>query len=460
MVDGILNANAFDSRPVAGASSPFTDGALILPLDAIQEFNMEENPKAEYGGKPGAMVNVGIRTGTNNLHGTAYAFGRDGNWDARNLYNPAPGADGSCAQATCDHLAANLEQFGASVGGPIKKDKLFFFGNYEGLRSNIANDLVTSVPETASQVTAGKADPKHSMVDAILALQNAGVAVSPLSKTLLGCPSGALTLASTCTGGLIQNLTSGNASSTSYLSDFPNTNTSDNGVGKIDYRINDKHMINGMLYRANYTSIGEDFPMVNTAWENNVAESAWTASGNWIWTASSRMVNEFRVGYNRFVFQFLPADRNQFANGSYALDGTTYPINTGVTSYGGFPTVTIAGFGPTQLGSRRGRPLEASPNPYLDFQDNLSYLKGKHSFKYGFQFSHIEGDSDTHDTRGWIQFLGGQATTDFPALLAFAPKGSTALEDFFAGTPTQAARTNRQSCHSLYLQSVRGVCSG
>jgi len=66
-------------------------------------------------------------------------------------------------------------------------------------------------------------------------------------------------------------------------------------------------------------------------------------------------------------------------------------------------------------------------------------LKGKHSFKYGFQFSHIEGDSDTHDTRGWIQFLGGQATTDFPALLAFAPKGSTALEDFFAGTPTQAA---------------------
>ena len=95
MVDGILNANAFDARPVAGASSPFTDGALILPLDAIQEFNIEENPKAEYGGKPGAMVNVGIRSGTNNLHGTAYAFGRDGSWDARNLFNPGR-PDGSC----------------------------------------------------------------------------------------------------------------------------------------------------------------------------------------------------------------------------------------------------------------------------------------------------------------------------------------------------------------------------
>jgi len=411
MVDGILNANAFDSRPVAGASSPFTDGALILPLDAIQEFNIEENPKAEYGGKPGAMVNVGIRSGTNNLHGTAYAFGRESSWDARNIFNPAPNPV----------LPAQLEQFGGSVGGPIKKDKLFFFANYEGLRSYIANAIGTSVPETAS--TGNQA---HSMVDAILALQNAGVPVSPLSLTLFGCPSGTLTSASTCTGGVIQNAP---ANTTSYLSTVPNTNTSDNGIAKLDYRINDKHMINGMIYKANYNSLGEDFPMVNTAWGNNVLESAWTASGNWIWTTSSRLVNEFRVGYNRFNFQFLPADRNQMANGNYSLDGVTYPINTGITSYGGFPTVTISGFGATQLGSRRGRPLEATPNPYLDFQDNVSYLLGKHSLKFGGQFSHIEGDSNTHDTRGWVQFLGGQTLAGT----------STSLEDFFAGLPTQAA---------------------
>jgi len=411
MVDGILNANAFDSRPVAGASSPFTDGALILPLDAIQEFNMEENPKAEYGGKPGAMVNVGIRSGTNNLHGTGYAFGRESSWDARNLFNPAPNPV----------LPAQLEQFGASVGGPIKKDKLFFFADYEGLRSSIANAIGTSVPETASTGSTS-----HSMVDAIIALQNGGVAVSPLSLALLGCPAGKLTVASTCTGGVIQNAP---AKTTSYVSTVPNTNTSDNGIAKIDYRINDKHMINGMLYKANYSSLGEDFPMVNTAWGNNVIETAWTTSGNWIWTASSRLVNEFRVGYNRFVFDFLPADRNQFANGNYSLDGVTYPINTGITSYGGFPTVTISGFGATQLGSRRGRPLQAAPNPYLDFQDNVSYLLGKNNFKFGGQFSHIEGDSDTHDTRGWIQFLGGQTLGN----------ASTSLEDFFAGLPTQAA---------------------
>src|SRR4029077_8271875 len=189
MIDGILNANAFDARPVAGASSPFTDGALILPIDAIQEFNLMENPKAEYGGKPGAMVNVGIRSGTNNLHGSAYAFGRDGSWDARNLFNPPPHTV----------LPLALEQFGAAVGGPIKKDKLFFFANYEGMRSSLANAIGTSVPETASQVstpvkrtcpTRVVGDCKHSMVDAILALQKANVPVSALSKSLLGCPAG------------------------------------------------------------------------------------------------------------------------------------------------------------------------------------------------------------------------------------------------------------------------------
>src|SRR5947209_14728703 len=63
MVDGVINAGFYDARPVTGASSYITDGATILPIDAIQEFNLEENPKAEYGWKPGAVVNVGIRSG-------------------------------------------------------------------------------------------------------------------------------------------------------------------------------------------------------------------------------------------------------------------------------------------------------------------------------------------------------------------------------------------------------------
>ena len=403
MVDGILNANAFDSRPVAGASSPFTDGALILPIDAIQEFNLMENPKAEYGGKPGAVVNVGIRSGTNGFHGTAYAFGRNGSWDARNLFNPAPNPV----------LPVELEQFGAVLGGRIIKDKLFFFAGYEGLRSFLANAIGTAVPYTGPGATA---DPRNSMVDAINALQAKGVQPSPLSLKLLGCTAGA---APSCTGGYIQNAPS---SSTTYVSTLPNNNVSDNGITKIDYHINSKHMINGMLYKANYTSLGEDFPMVNSIWGNTVVEPAWTTSGNWIWTAKSDLVNDFRVGYNRFGFFFLPAD------GSTLADGKGYPINTGITSTGGFPTVDIYGFGQTQLGSRRGRPLEAAPNPYYNFQDNLSYLRGSHALKFGFEFAHIEGDSNPHDNRGRIDFQGKQSSVI---------TNSTPLEDFFAGLPSR-----------------------
>src|SRR6202040_4069629 len=160
-VDGVINANFFDSRPIAGMPSPITDGATILPIDAIQEFNLEENPKAEYGWKPGAVVNVGIRSGTNTFHGSAYAFCRDGSWDARNLFNPVPQAE----------LPVQLEQFGGVAGGPIKKDKLFFFGGYEGLRSYIG--FVGGIGVPATKTLGG--DPTHSMVDAITALQNAGI---------------------------------------------------------------------------------------------------------------------------------------------------------------------------------------------------------------------------------------------------------------------------------------------
>src|SRR6516164_11600713 len=90
LVDGVFNANFQDRRPIANMPSPFTDAATILPIDAIQEFNLTENPKAESGFSPGAVVNVGIRSGTNQFHGSAYGFGRYDAWDARNLFNPPP----------------------------------------------------------------------------------------------------------------------------------------------------------------------------------------------------------------------------------------------------------------------------------------------------------------------------------------------------------------------------------
>ena len=426
MVEGVINASFYDARPVTGASSFITDGATILPIDAIQEFNLEENPKAEYGWKPGAVVNVGIRSGTNTLHGAAYAFGRDDSFDARNIFNPAPDASGNCGQATCAKLPLTLEQFGGVVGGPIKKDKLFFFAGYEGMRSFIGNAFATTLPATSAL---GK--PKSSMVDAINAVASSGggfntALLSPVSLKLLGCTVGATAAATACTGGLMQNAP---ATSTNYLSTFPNTNTSNNGVAKLDYRINSKHMINGMLWIGRYVGDGEDHPIVNPAWLDTAIIPNWTVVGNEVWTPSSTVVNELRLGYTRNGQRLLPDDRNVFA------DGVSYPLNTGVTSFGGFPTVRISGFGPggRVLGSWNGRPVENGPNPFYDLTDSVSYLKGKHALKFGGEYAHVETDFEVHDTRGTI-FFDGKKT----AGVTDCAGKSCPLEDFFAGKPARA----------------------
>jgi hypothetical protein len=402
MLDGVFNANFYDARPVANMPSPFTDAATILPIDAIQEFNLEENPKAEFGWKPGAVVNVGIRSGTNTLHGSAYAFGRDVNWDARNLFNPPPQ----------EKVPTELEQFGGVVGGHIKKDQLFFFAGYEGLRSTVGNAFGTSVPEIAGQPTA---DPKHSLVDAITDLQKAGVTPSPVSLKLAGCTLGP----TSCTGGLYQGASPTTAS---YTSSFPNSNVSDNGIGKIDYRINAKHMINGMVWTGDYKGNGEDHPLPNQVFTSPILIRTWTVATNWIWTPSSRLVNEVRFGLNRATFILGVNDINVLA------DGKGYPINTGAT-LGGLPIITVSGF--AQLGGWRNRPNSFGPSPDYHYQDSVSYLLGRHNFKFGGEFAHIHVDTSNGGAgRGQIDFKGGKTSQIL---------NSTPLEDFLAGNPTQGS---------------------
>ena len=430
MMDGVINVSFYDDRQVGNAPSAFTDAATIVPIDAIQEFNLEENPKAEYGWKPGAIVNVGIKSGTNTLHGSAYAFGRYDGWDARNAFNPGPQADGTCISPSglCDKLPVQLKQFGGVVGGPIKKDKLFFLAGYEGLRSLIGNVFVFPMPATGAGL-----GPANSMVDAINGVASSGggfntALLSPISLKLLGCTVGAAAAATACTGGLILNAPS---TSNSYASTFPNTNISDNGITKIDYAINSKNRISGMLWVGYYEAFGQDHPTVNPLFGSGIYIRSWSNVENWIWTPSSTVVNEVRFGYDRLTQGFTIGDEGIIPDGSGGLctvsgcGGKGYPLNTGVTIGGGLPNITIAGFA-GGLGNPNGtRPGVTGPSPYFDFQDSLSYLRGNHSLKFGGELTHIDADQITTDFRG-IQ-------VNFNGNLAFA--GSTPLEDFFAGTP-------------------------
>ncbi|HEV2523137.1 MAG TPA: TonB-dependent receptor [Candidatus Acidoferrales bacterium] len=425
MIDGVINHNFYDHRPVAGMPSPITDGATILPLDSIQEFNLMENPKAEYGWDPGAVVNIGVKSGTNSLHGSAYGFYRSAAWDARNYFNVVPNPDGTCVLSSCAKTTAQLKQFGGSVGGPIKKDKLFFFANYEALRDLIGNVFGTTngtggVPETvpsptkpstASCVPAvlavnANADCNTSMVDALNNLIAQGITPSTVTLALTGCtPGTSSTLAATmCTGGFWPH----GQTSTSFLSTFPNTNVSDNGVAKFDYHINDKNTLNGLFIIGRYTGLGEDRGFINSIFLNGYPISTYTASGTWDYTPNSRMVNEFRFGYNK-----ASIDQTNLDGGLNNIINTGAPVP-------GFPVVNInnadpgaAAFG--QFGTWHSRPQGSDNNPYWDAQESLSYLVGKHALKFGYEWAHMEADTNIPDTgRGQISFAD--------------------LQSFFAGT--------------------------
>ena len=117
--------------------------------------------KRNTAGGPGSVINVGVKSGTNSLHGTAYAFGRDASaTDAANYFS-TPGVPGV--------TPATLEQFGATAGGPIIKNKLFFFVGYEGLRVDLGDVAVDSIPTAVAGLGV-----KESLVDACNALTSHG----------------------------------------------------------------------------------------------------------------------------------------------------------------------------------------------------------------------------------------------------------------------------------------------
>jgi hypothetical protein len=171
--------------------------------------------------------------------------------------------------------------------------------------------------------------------------------------------------------------------------------------------------LNGLFIIGDYVGTGEDHPFVTSAFLDDFLIKTYTASGTWDYTPNSAMVNELRFGYNRLEYSITSNDAT-----------LPDPINTGL-SIAGLPNIYITGF--NFLGTWHNRPQTISPNPYYDFQDAFSYLKGKHSFKFGYEYTHIEADSNIPNYgRGRVNFKGGHDS---------AIPGSTPMEDLFAGAP-------------------------
>ena len=279
VLDGVADQMAYYTTSAinGGYSAGGPEQAVLLPTDAIQEFNVVENSKAEFGWRPGAQLNVGLKSGANSTHGSAFALGRSTALMAQNAFF-----------STKPPVA--FEDFGGSFGGAIKKDKLFYLLGYEGQRYNIGNPRNSNVPTTLPGVTftAGT-----SLPDAINDLLKNGVAPSPLSLALAGCVT-APAVTCTANAGLFAN----NTTSTSFPVDFLTSGGTDNGSIKVDYHLNDHHNFSGEFFDGDGIAVAPVSNVNQPYWTSPLEVHTKVARAWWTWVPNSAWVNDARFGWD------------------------------------------------------------------------------------------------------------------------------------------------------------------
>jgi hypothetical protein len=435
LVNGIMASEPWTGQSVFNGVMAAGDAGTILPVDAIDEFKTEENPRAEFGWKPGAIVNVGIKSGTNGLHGSAYAYGRDTAFDARNYFNPDP----------TPKVPVALEQFGAFLGGPIKKDKLFYFVNYESQRYGIGNPAQVATFET----TPGGGT-KKSLIDACNAALTAGK-LTALSASLAGLDTSCNPLSSALTtdpGGLQFQGLFPVSSSGIINSALVTNNIINGGLAKVDYRPDDKNQFEGMYFisEGNNSAVDNPGPEISTNWLSAQHARSMAASGEWVYTSSSSRINELRFGYAHYYQTFFGTDINQNP-ADYDFNGYKVEMPTGLGGssnplFNGFPGLSFSGAG-VGITIGVGWPKIIGPDGVLEISDSYSILKGKHAFKFGGGFIYDTSDNlETSNGKGPIRFNTGG--------------GNTTLENFFEGDLNRARLMVGNAQRYMYANSFDG----
>ncbi len=309
-------------------------------IDAIQEFRVYANSfSAEYGQALGAVVNLITKSGTNEFHGGLFEYFRNEVLDSRNYFNVPPARQPSY----------RLNQFGGSLGGPIVRDKLFFFGNYEGIRQRSGKTISTFVPTQE--------------------FRNTVVPEVRPALDMLPLPNGAASPSDPRLG--------------SYVQNFSDPLTENTGSIKGDYIIGPNDRLSGR-YNINknltQTYFGVARGQVQTApGFMQLAKLTYTK----VWTP--RLLNETGIAFNRMHIDPRSADSEEIRN---------FPI----TSLGS----GSAGVGPALFD------LKVANNSY-SFLETMSYLTGRHQLKFGAQIIRNQNNKEL----GFQRTVTHQVLEDF-----------------------------------------------
>ena len=322
-------------------------------INTVQEFKADNSTfSAEYGRNSGAIVNIATRSGTNDFHGEAFEFFRNSALDARNFFERTP-----------DPAAFHRNQFGGNLGGPIIKNKAFFFASYEGLRQRQGITLpIVNVPTDAQRATV--TDPS-------------------ILKLLDLIPRSA------------NGLTSGSATAPVNI---------DQWTGDVSYNFGADDRLHG-YYAFQKDQRGEPILQGNNipGFGDTRASHRQIFTLNEIHTFSSTVVNEARFGFNRIHILFSPNAK---------LNPVDFNIQNGVTDPIGLPQISVGGGG-FNMGGPAGFPQGRSDTTFV-LADTLSYLYGNHSFKFGGEYRRFYNNNTARDTgtftfANMAAFLAGNA---------------------------------------------------
>jgi Carboxypeptidase regulatory-like domain/TonB dependent receptor len=336
-------------------------------INTTSEFKINNSTfSAEYGRSSGSIVNVSTRSGTNAFHGEVFDYFRNEALDARNYFNRgAPFLIGTAGKKA----PLKRNNFGVAVGGPIWKDHMFFFGSYEGLRQRqgiLQNSTVFSTAQRAAIVAAGQ--PSANAILPLIPLANSG---------------------------------------NQYVAFTPGPVNIDQYTGDILYQIRPSDSLHGFYafqsdVRTEPALQGDTIPGFGD--HRNAHRQVLTLNYTHIFNAN--FINEARLGANRINIAFTP---------NTLLNPADYFIGGGLTGDVGLPQTTISDLNLT-YGGPAGFP-QGRADTFGVFSDTATYLKGKHTIKFGGEFR---------------RFLGASFSSD-PGTLTFANTPAK------AGTPTSPA---------------------
>lgn len=354
---------------------------------------INSSPSAEYGRNSGSVTNVSTRSGSNKFHGEVFDYLRNNSFDARNFFNPKGTAQ----------IALKRNNFGGAVGGPIWKEKAFFFASYEALRQHQGLPVNTAV---------------------FNATEAAGV-TNPISLALLK---------------FIPAPTSGNL----YAGAINGPVNIDQGTIDLLYLLNSKDTFHGFYanqhdIRTEPTTQGNTLPGFGD--QRPAVRQIFTLNETHLFT--SRLVNELRLGYNRVHVEFQP----NFTTDPATLGFNNFPA--GVKSSGGIPQTTISGYG-INIGGPGGFP-QGRFDTLGVLSDAATYTVGKHSLKFGGEVRRYLNASFSKDT-GTLSFSPSPAYTSATSPVA----AHSALQNFQLGLATGFAIAPQATTSRIYGNAVGG----